>query len=195
MRTINIFIYIPLVSQQPNKHSKKWNFIQPITLFLISEPRNENNQHIYIRINMHINCTDLEWTWQKHDGAHCSQSQSEQKLSWQQPKWRRRKRTQKPKTPSFANLLYLTHSVSHCSHSKQTEPNFQDLGSTKKTKKDSNFYSLITIFFSPPPIVSDGGSKNEMRDFIGKRLVGAKTIKIERVCECERVTWWVSDGD
>lgn len=89
----------------------------------------------------------------------------------------------------------LTHSISHCSHSKQTEPNFQDLGSTKKTKKDSNFYSLITIFFSPPPIVSDDEAKNEMRDFIGKRLVGAKTIKIESVCECERVTWWGSDGD
>ena len=29
--------------------------------FLISESRNENNEHIYIRINMHINCTDLEY--------------------------------------------------------------------------------------------------------------------------------------
>lgn len=132
------------------------------------------------------NCTDLEWTWQKHGGAHCSQLQSEQKLSWQQPKWRRRKRTQKPKTPSFANLLYLSHSpLSHCSHSKQTEPNFQDPGSDQKNKErlklSQSDHSSYSFWW---------WSKNETSDFIGKRLVRAKTIKIERLCECERVTWW-----
>lgn len=124
--------------------------------FLISEPRNENNQHIYIRINMHIKFygprMNLAETWW---GSLLTVT------VWAEIELTAAKMKKKEENPETKNAFIcqplisqsLTQSVTAAIANKPN-PISKIRVRTKKTKKDSNFHSLIT-----PPIVSDDEAK------------------------------------